>query len=51
MDEDEEGVCPNCKGTGEVEYPAENRGGEIVGPDTGPCYCQERDEDDADDDS
>lgn len=41
-----EEVCQFCFGTGEINYPAENRGGEIVEPDSRPCVCQNRDEDD-----
>jgi len=43
----EEDTCQACDGTGELESPAENRGGEIVGPDTRPCpNCQFKNEDD-----
>lgn len=29
--------CATCDGLGELETPAENKGGELVGPDTRPC--------------
>lgn len=42
-------VCAECGGTGEVDVPAEVRGGEIYGPDTRPCSaCYKKDDDDYD---
>ncbi len=40
-------VCEVCGGTGELETPAMQIGGEIEGPDTRPCpKCQSSEGDD-----
>lgn len=45
----EESPCEMCGGSEEVHTPAENRGGEIVGPDTRPCpACRIKNEDEYD---
>lgn len=46
MEEDAD-VCPTCGGTGELDEPAVQRGGEIHGPDSRPCPdCQYKEPDD-----